>query len=48
MVRKIKANLKKKLVKAKVIETYEIGNEIYKVIDYTSPLPFIKDRPWRW
>lgn len=44
MVRKIKANLKKKLVKAKVIETYEIGNEIYKVIDYTSPLPFIKDR----
>lgn len=44
MVRKIKANLKKKLVKVKVIETYEIGNEIYKVIDYTSPLPFIKDR----
>lgn len=44
MISKIKAKLKKKLVKAKVIETYEIGNEIYKVIDYTSPLPFIKDR----
>lgn len=44
MISKIKTNLRKRLVKAKVVETYEIGNEIYKVIDYTSPLPFIKDR----
>lgn len=44
MLNKIKTKLKKSLVKARVIETYEIDNEIYKVIDYTSPLPFIKDR----
>ncbi len=44
MLSKIKTKLKKSLVKARVIETYEIDNEIYKVIDYTSPLPFIKDR----
>ena len=44
MLNKIKTKLKKSLVKAKVIETYKIDNEIYKVIDYTSPMPFIKDR----
>ncbi len=44
MISKIKTNLKKRLVKAKVVETYVIGNETYKVIDYTSPLPFIKNR----
>lgn len=44
MLSKIKAKLKKSLVKSRVIETYEIDKEIYKVIDHTSPLPFIKDR----
>ncbi len=44
MINKIKAKLKKSLIKANVIETAEIGDEIYKIIDFTSPIPFIKDR----
>lgn len=43
MINKIKKHIKRKLVKTTVIETYEIDNEIYKIIDYTSPIPFIKD-----
>ncbi len=44
MINKIKNKLKKSLIKVNVIETAEIGDEIYKIIDYTSPIPFIKDR----
>lgn len=44
MINKIKGKLIKKLTKVSVIETFDIDGETYKIIDYTSPLPFIKDR----
>lgn len=44
MISKIKHNIIKKLTKVKVIETFDIDGDIYKVIDYTNPLPFVKDK----
>lgn len=41
---KIKNYISKKFVKPNVIETFTVDNEVYKVIDYKSPLPFIKNR----
>lgn len=44
MLGKIKALVIKKFTKVNVIETFDIDGEIYKVIDYTNPLPFVKDK----